>query len=362
MRASHALGVLILTSAASAAQPQKLTEIFDVDMRPYPANGGSCNRPRDPNDANSPVLFDADVDWRNQDKILNKIWNQMNLMVFRTTQSITPDGYNDNFDQRKLMKSFWGISPDADAGNGDDHQPKQGINLEKLNEVRKRYQSALNIMWTPRQDEKFKLFCGSSHMEFQWGDEYAFDYDGNAMARGTPADPDPWTIREWEEAHGRDWDDHWYFYTSTGDGPGESGYLLLRKDDWPAIPQIIHGQLYHFPFPWDPATEQPSLCAGNNQAAAVLMTDEDLPDNAPGAGAILLDWHVILCTPQAFSPAQGREEIPDEAQPVGTHLDTLEVLALTFLHEMFHLQNYDDSADQRPFRPLKGDDDGKPVP
>ena len=95
------------------------------------------------------------------------------------------------------------------------------------------------------------------------------------------------------------------------------------------------------------------------QVGVVLATDLDLPDEQPGGEAILYQDHVILC-PQSFSSQLGPDTLPLQPQPEGTHLDSLSIIPITFMHEMFHLVSADDFDDEKPFHARK-DADGNPV-
>lgn len=147
--------LLTMVLVASAQGPPKLGDVFKVDMRQYPQHGGSCNRRRYPNDPNSALLFDADAPFTDRNNILNIVWQDMCRMIMQSTQLITAEWYNNNYDIRKLMTSFFGKAKantreDTFMGlsnyflgiwgnldeDEDDLQPQSGVHLDKLKQVR----------------------------------------------------------------------------------------------------------------------------------------------------------------------------------------------------------------------------------
>lgn len=140
----------------------------------------------------------------------------------------------------------------------------------------------------------------------------------------------------------------------------QSGYLLLSKLDWPPIKQNINGRNYKLPFLWDASVGTPTICQDPGYVGVVMATDQDLDRAQPGGEAILYEDQVILC-PQSFASQMGADTIPLQPQPEGTHLDSLNIIPLTFMHEMFHLVDRDDFDDEKAFHPRK-DANGNPVP
>lgn len=108
MKLFNAILLLTMALAGSAQGPPKLGDVFQVDMRPWPEHRGSCNRRRYPRDDTSAFLFDANAPFTDRNNILNIVWNDMCRMIMESTQFITADWYNRNYDIRKLMMSFFG--------------------------------------------------------------------------------------------------------------------------------------------------------------------------------------------------------------------------------------------------------------
>lgn len=152
---------------------------------------------------------------------------------------------------------------------------------------------------------------------------------------------------------------HWFFWYEF---KGDRGYIVLEKSGYPEIPNTGR------PFPLDARTGQPSYCADNTAhkmlATTLMPTGKPQPDSdnegqsdkRTEEAAWHIGDHIILC-PRSFE--RGAAALAAHPPAPFTHLNDLEIVAMTLYHEIFHIVDADNDDQKR--RGPKHDDDGHPV-
>lgn len=133
-------------------------------------------------------------------------------------------------------------------------------------------------------------------------------------------------------------DTNWYFWYSFGT---EIGYIVVTHNGYPPASAV------NAPWKLDPRTGKPSPCAEGKAGTTLTSLVREKDDgSAPWSDP---DW-VILC-PVSFTAHQ--LTLPSSAPPEGAGLNTMDIAALTFFHELFHVANID-MYDQDLIIPLTG--------
>ncbi|KAK4506898.1 hypothetical protein PRZ48_000631 [Zasmidium cellare] len=301
MRLITVILLSLLVGWCTGALP-RLGEVFQVDMRDPDRHLSSCARRLDPNDPQS-QLFDPNADPKDRTHILNAMWYWVNAMVHMANVDSQPDIYEVNWDVRKLLCSFFGIRQARRNQPQDPFEPHPAtLDGRKLEHT---------------------------------GTENALDRDGNAIKKENSNDY--YTLREWEEKHGRNFDQSWYFWM---DVDGDRGYLLETKED-PTSP---------IPWPLDPRTNKPNYCLRPGAGGMTWFLRQPRA-GMPGTDAWMRHKHIVIC-PMVFR----KEHEPYlDPQPRGVHVDRLDVSARLFFHELVHLARPRESRDHKTWYPVYPD-------
>ncbi|KAF2172822.1 hypothetical protein M409DRAFT_49348 [Zasmidium cellare ATCC 36951] len=317
MRPSTLFTISLFFAIAIAAN-HRLTDIFNVDTRDPNVHLSSCSRRLNPSDP-STLIYDQNAPLGDRTYVLNRIWYWVEYIVDTAQVGLSRESYQNNEEVRKLLYVFFGVKPAVQ--NSENESPEPGLNTlhdQKLRKVRDFYEAVADVTTKPQHDQQSKprLFCDHTFADLQQGYESYLDKNGKPTRK--PNSNDFYTLREWEQLHGRDF---WF------------NMVLADRCLGPAIPK--NDPTEQIPFAIDPRTNKPNLCADPNYNAMTFALSDTNPPLLPGTEAWLLPAIVVLC-PRSLSAY--RPYGPDlTQQPEGTHLDSMDTSPITLLHELFHL-------------------------
>ncbi|KAI5370929.1 hypothetical protein Slin15195_G018020 [Septoria linicola] len=203
----------------------------------------------------------------------------------------------------------------------------------------------------PTGPKKTKLFCDGGYWIQQNADSPAKDKDGKTIRESVIA------LAEWEQMHGRDFSDFWYFWFDvdydTGD---EKRYLVLERERAQPI-----SSTEQYPFPKG-SNGQPNPCADGNYAEVMRAVE---PTIGSGTEAWHIGDHIIMCPagyadwkwpndPEDMDRMKKQREHTDSQE--GELLDDMGVVGGTFAHEIIHVLLPENSEDGRPWFPKRAGD------
>ncbi|KAM3418209.1 hypothetical protein BST61_g4213 [Cercospora zeina] len=296
---------------------------------------------------------------------LGVIWAQSHEMTTNVMEALSKEKYNEpnQVRTRKLLYSFFGISPKNTLDSrGHEYSTEEITRLQqqgrgepentynrKLSAVRGNYEVAHDIITYEQKDgpDKPRIMCDSTFLELQRANDEVKDANGKSI----PKDPkrpggEKWKLKDWEQTKGRrNFESKWYFWYTFY---SERGYFVLPKSTFPGTAKA------DAPWDLDLRTGKPSACLEDDGGWIFSPLDKPTPvprddKSAPWSEA---QW-MVLCP----SSWQGRASLtlPKSPPPEGASIETLELTAMTFYHELWHLVDAK-IIDWNRVRPIPGTD------
>ncbi|KAF7197482.1 hypothetical protein HII31_01292 [Pseudocercospora fuligena] len=272
---------------------------------------------------------------------LETTWKFIHQMNAAALEALAPATYEANVEYRRLATRFFGIKPTVQVDKKTratiESVPKGSEDADKLKVVQGWYDSVQRFIegGDPGFKNKPWLYCSSDFMDLQVDTSVLADKGNNAVkAKGRDL-----TLAQWLQtspAEQPPLDSAWYFKSAQ-----PISYLTESKRNYPANKDGL-------PFPKDPqdakqkTNGKPHIC--NLGIDAVTLPGEEAVFVAGSSKSRREQTPRVILCPQAIRGSDNRDSMSQapenrlSPQPEGMQLDSMAFGALTFYHELFHLQ------------------------